>query len=94
MLDLDLAALVLMAAILEDMVDLGLVFHIFVEVAFGFFEVALAGGANGDDIQILLFRNANVRALMASVNTGFFSETTPAPQQAALFISTKSIPRA
>ena len=41
-LDLDLAALILMAAILEDMIDLGFVFHIFVEVAFGFFEVALA----------------------------------------------------
>ena len=33
-----------------------------------------------------------LRAFNASAKSGFFSETTPAPQQAALFISMNSIP--
>ena len=35
----------------------------------------------------------NERAFKASANSGLFSETTPAPQQDALFISTNSKPK-
>ena len=76
-------AVVLVAAVAQEMVDLLFIFLIAVDVAFGFLELPLAGGADGDE----------VRAFRASASSGLFSETTPAPQQAALFISTKSIPR-